>query len=142
MAYFYFKNNYLQKACNTESDKNKLAPQKEANGWIEKDVSEDQFHAAELCTTFFTLNENSDVVEEANTNITTDSDAMERERQQMVTAIDGYLENTEDSDWQAYKESLLDFVIPADLTYPYQGNLVKLLRENGISDAPSLLRLP
>ena len=41
MAYFYFKNNYLQKACNTESDKNKLAPQKEANGWIEKDVSED-----------------------------------------------------------------------------------------------------
>ena len=57
MAYFYFKNNYLQKACNTESDKNKLAAQKEANGWIEKDVSEDQFQAAELCTTFFTLNE-------------------------------------------------------------------------------------
>ena len=57
MAYFYFKNNYLQKACNTESDKNKLAAQKEANGWIEKDVSEDQFQAAELCSIFFTLNE-------------------------------------------------------------------------------------
>tara|TARA_R110000822_G_scaffold227379_1_gene360043 strand:- start:1060 stop:1515 length:456 start_codon:yes stop_codon:yes gene_type:complete len=143
MFYLYFDtHNTLHKIAKTEEEKTNLAPFIKADNLIEKQVTAELFEKIELDEVCVSLVD-GEIEEEIVTHSFLNPEKVQGEINRYLSHVDAHLNNYVNEDLSAFKTSLKNFTIPEEVitgegedavsNYPISGNLVKLLRTNGIT---------